>query len=220
MNDNKNALLLRGAFVKNPLLVLFLGACPAMAATTGVIPAVGMGCAVLSVMLLSSLVIALIYRAIPNKVKIPAYVLITAAFASVVQLLMNAYFPETYRKLGVYMAVAAIDLVIINNAETAAEKGVKASLLDSVITGIAFTLAMFVIATLREILGSGCFAGIELPFFNSFNIPLLAKAPGGFFMFAILLAVVNKYFGKSIKGRSFACKASCIPTEEIETQGE
>lgn len=221
MNENKNSNLLRGAIAENPLLVLFLGACPAMATTAGVIPALGMGAAVLLIMLLSNLVIGIVGKLIPDKTRIPAFVLITAAFVSAVQMLMNAYLPNVYQMLGVYLAVAAINLVIINSAETvAAEKGIGAALLDSLLTGIGFALAMFAVAAVREIFGIGSFAGIELPIFSSYNVPLLAKAPGGFIIFSILLAIVGKRSGKYPEGSSFACAASGVAAAETETQGE
>lgn len=185
MNEKKNVIL------ENPVLVLFLGACPAMAQTANVISALGMGVAVLLVLLLSAMLISALRRLIPERAKLPAYVLIIAGLVSVIQLLMNAFLPSVYQMMGVYLAVIAVDLAVFANGEKAAVRGFGASVLDSLVTGLFFLLALFVLAAVREVFGNGSFAGIAIPFLSGHCVPLLTKAPGGFLVFAILLAVIN-----------------------------
>ena len=217
MKDNK----LRAAIAENPVLVLFLGACPAMAVTNSVIGALGMGAAVLLVMLLSSFLISLLGRVIPERVRIPACILVTAGFVSIVQLLMNAFLPTVYPMLGVYLAVAAVNLLIFSSAERACERGIGASLLDSLLTGLGFLAVLLVMGAVREVLGSGCFAGASLPFFANYNIPLLAQAPGGFLVFAILAAVINALFRRDgQESAGLACAAAGLCEAETQTEGE
>ncbi len=185
MNEKKNVIL------ENPVLVLFLGACPAMAQTANVNAALGMGVAVLLVLLLSTMLISALRRIIPERAKIPAYVLITAGFVSIVQLLMNAFLPTVYQMLGVYLAVIAVDLAVFANGEKAAQRSFGASVLAGVITGLYFIVALLCMAVVREVFGSGSFAGFSIPFLSDHCIPLLTKAPGGFLVFSFLLAVIN-----------------------------
>ena len=110
---------------------------------------------------------------------------------SIVQLLMNAFLPSVYQMLGVYLAVVAVDLAVFANGEASASRGFGASVLDSLLTGLGFTLALFCMAVVREVFGNGSFAGIAIPFLESHNIPLLLKAPGGLLVFSILLAVIK-----------------------------
>lgn len=209
MNENKNSL--RSAIAENPALVLFLGACPAMAATNNVLAALGMGAAVLLVMLLSNMLISVLRKLIPEKAAIPAFVLIIAGFASIVQLLMNAFLPTVYQMLGVYVAVAAVNLVVFANGEKYTERGFGASVTDALFTGLCFTAALFCMAAVREIFGAGSFAGMSIPFLASHNIPLLVKAPGGFLVFAILLAVVNAlHRSEKAEPSGIACSAAGI----------
>lgn len=224
MNEKKKCPLAFSAIAKNPVLVLFLGACPAMAQTGSVISALGMGVAVLLVMLLSAMLISALRRLIPERAKLPAYVLIVAGFVSIVQLLMNAFLPSVYQMLGVYLAVVAVDLAVFANGEASASRGFGASVLDSLLTGLGFTLALFCMAAVREIFGSGSFAGLAIPFLESHNVPLLLKAPGGFLVFAILLAVIQalRRDDCGCEAGGLACAAAGIAAapENNEQEGE
>lgn len=191
----------------NPLLILFLGACPAMGATVNVVAALAMGVAVLVVMLASSALIAALRKAIPDFARIPAYVIIIAGFVSIVQMLMNAFLPNAYQMLGVYLAVAAVDLVIFHNAE-------QGSVASAVKTGLYFIVILFIMAVIREVLGSASFAGIEIPFLMNYRIPALVKAPGGFIVFSFVTAVVSKLNpAAKAAGEGSACTAAGI--EEV-----
>jgi len=207
MSDNKN---LRSVIAENPLLILFLGACPAMGATTSVLGALGMGAALLAVMLLSGIVIAALRKAIPDCARIPAYLIIIAGFVSIVQMLMNAFLPEIYQMLGIYIAVAAVDLVVFANAEDGAEGGIGAAVKGAVKTGLCFIFVVVVVAFFREVLGSGSFAGKDIAALTNYRIPALTKAPGGFIVYSFVAAVVSSLFGKKAEGTGAACAAAGI----------
>ena len=219
MNENKSTL--RAAIAENPVLVLFLGACPAMAQTNKVVSALGIGAALLIVMLLSNLVIFALRRAVPASARIPASILIVTFFVSAVQLAMNALLPSVYQMLGVYLAVAAVNLMVFNSAERASSAGFGETMLDALLTGLGFALALFILAALREVLGLGTFAGISVPFFKTYNIPVLSQASGGFMVFAILAAVVNKLCSakEPAAGKGFACTAAGLCEASKETEG-
>ena len=139
----------RAAIAENPVLVLFLGACPAMAASTSVISALGMGAAVLIVMLLSNMLIYALRNAIPKSARLSANILIITAVVSAVQMLMNALLPNVYQMLGVYLAVVAVDLMVYGSAEDAVERSFGKSIVNSLLTGLGFAAAMFVMAAVR-----------------------------------------------------------------------
>ena len=139
----------RAAIAENPVLVLFLGACPAMAASTSVISALGMGAAVLVVMLLSNMLIYALHNAIPKSARLSANILIITAVVSAVQMLMNALLPNVYQMLGVYLAVVAVDLMVYSSAEDAVERSFGKSIVNSLLTGLGFAAAMFVMAAVR-----------------------------------------------------------------------
>lgn len=195
----------------SPLLLLFLGACPAVAVTNSVLSALGMGAAVLTALALSTLIISLAGRAIPEPVRVPAHILIITAVVSAVSLLMNAFLPGIYQMLGVYLAVAAVDMLVFCKAGETGVRAPGAALVDSLVTGAAFLVVLTVTAAIREVLGSGSFAGIALDFMKDYTIGVLAQPAGGLLMFAILLAVVNRlYPGKPGEAESFACSAAGV----------
>ena len=194
----------RAAIAENPVLVLFLGACPAMAASTSVISALGMGAAVLVVMLLSNMLIYALRNAIPKSARLSANILIITA----IQMLMNALLPNVYQMLGVYLAVVAVDLMVYGSAEDAVERSFGKSIVNSLLTGLGFAAAMFVMAAVREILGSGSFAGHGIAFFKTYNIPALLQPHGGFVVFAILLAAIQALGGVKTSGKGTACAAA------------
>ncbi len=205
MENNK----VRAFIAENPVLVLFLGACPAMGASAAVIPALGMALAVLATMLVSTLLIGALRKLIPAQVKLPACILITAGVVSLVQLLMNALLPGVFLMLGVYLAVVAVDLLIFSGAESALERPFGAALGESLLAALGFAAAILVMAAVREVLGAGSFAGIDLPFFSTYNIPVLTQTSGGFMVFAFLLAAVAALRRTPAKaGEGVACAAA------------
>ena len=209
----------RAAIAKNPVLVLFLGACPAMAASTSVISALGMGAAVLIVMLLSKMLIYALRNAIPKSARLSANILIITAVVSAVQMLMNALLPNVYQMLGVYLAVVAVDLMVYGSAEDAVERSFVKSVVNSLLTGLGFAAAMFVMSAVREILGGGSFAGHGIAFFKTYNIPALLQPHGGFVVFAILLAAIQALGGGKTSGKGTACAAAGLSGDTVK-EGE
>lgn len=190
------------AIAKNPLLILFLGACPAMAATASVKGALGMGIGALVVMVLTNLVIAALRKNIPAQAMIPVCVVVSTGFVSIVQMLMNAFLPNVYQMLGVYLAVVAVNLVVFGQAEAAANGN---SVVGAVKTGLYFTVILVVMGIVREVLGNASIFGVELAFLANYRIPLLAKAPGGFLVASIVAGVVSK-----LAPAKDECAADCV----------
>ena len=206
--NNKLSILLRGIIAENPVLILILGTCPTLATTTSVISALSMGLAATAVLICSNVVISALRKVIPDVVRIPCYIVIIATFVTVVQLLLEAFLPSIYDMLGVYLALIVVNCIILGRAEMYARKnGVVDSALDGLGMGIGFLVALVLMATVREVLGQGSFAGFEIPFLENFKISILAKAPGGFLVYGILIAVMNKLTEKKggVKKKEFSC---------------
>ncbi len=213
--DNSLSVLLKGLLRENPVFVLILGTCPTLATTTSVTGALGMGLATMAVLICSNIVISALRKFIPDTVRIPCYIVVIAGFVTVVQMLIQAFLPSLYEVLGVYLALITVNCIILGRAEMFASKNtIATSALDGVGMGLGFTLALLAMATVREILGAGTFAGIEIPFFISHKIEMMVKAPGGLLVYGILIAVVNKLTkGKAIKKKEFSC-AGCPAAAE------
>ena len=178
----------------HPVTLLFLGAVPALAASADVRAALGMSLAVLLVLLCSTLLLGLLRKLIPSEAKLPAAVLTVAGFASMAQLLLNAFLPTAAAMLGLYLAVLAIDLMIFSAAETALDEGLGAALGRAVLTAVCFAVFALILAALREIFGAASFAGHEIAALKAHRIPLLLQSSGGLILYSILLAVVNRIF--------------------------
>ena len=208
--DNNLSLLTKGILAENPVFVLILGTCPTLATTTNVAGAFGMGIAALVVLLCSNVLVSLLRKVIPDSVRIPCYIVIIAGFVSIVQMLVQAFLPALYEMLGVYLALVTVNCIILGRAERFASKNsVGRSALDGLGMGLGFTLALCAMATIREVLGNASFAGIEIPFLESFKIEFLVKAPGGMLVYGLLIALVYKLtHGKAPHKREFSC-AGC-----------
>lgn len=234
MKNNKLLLLLKGLILENPVLVLVLGTCPTLAMSSSVVSAVGMGAAATIVLILSNIVISALRRVIPQTVRIPCYIVIIAGFVTAVQLLMHAYLPDLYEMMGVYLALIVVNCIILGRAEMFASKnGVLDSAIDGLGMGLGFLLALFCMATVREVFGAATFAGYEIPFFheNGYYISILTGAPGGFLVYGILIAIVNKIGVKKGEDRrkqrvgcegcpsaAFCKKATCSETADLTAQ--
>ncbi len=231
MKNKKLSVFLKGLIAENPVLVLVLGTCPTLAQTGSVISAFGMGVAATIVLVCSNIVISAMRRIIPDAVRIPCYIVIIAGFVTVVQLLMHAYLPSLYDMMGVYLALIVVNCIILGRAEMFARKnGVVDSALDGAGMGLGFLIALLAMAIIREVLGAGTFAGIKIPILETYNIPILTQAPGGFLVFGILIAIVNKIGPKKgeEKRKEFNCegcpsaslcgKTSCNDVEEITSR--
>ena len=241
MKNNRLMILLRGLIAENPVLVLVLGTCPALAQTGSVINALSMGIAATVVLICSNAVISALRKIIPDAVRIPSYIVVIATFVTVVQLLMHAYLPNLYDMMGVYLALIVVNCIILGRAEMFARKNnVVDSVLDGLGMGIGFLVALLAMAIIREVLGSGSFAGFELPFmigrdeagkeiFN-YTLPILTEAPGGFMVFGFLIAIINRIGPKKgeSKRRNFGCegcpsaslcgKIACSELTELTTE--
>ena len=232
MSNNKKLLIfLRGIIAENPVLILILGTCPTLATTTSVISALSMGLAATVVLVCSNVVISAMRKIIPETVRIPCYIVIIAAFVTAVQMLLQAYLPSVYDMLGVYLALIVVNCIILGRAEMFARKnGVVSSMLDGLGMGIGFLVALLLMSTVREVLGNGSFAGIAIPFLDSFKISILTKAPGGFLVYGILIGIMNKLTEKKggVKRKDFSCetcpsahlcnKTSCSEFTELASE--
>lgn len=240
---NKNSKLwtvLKGIIAENPVLVLVLGTCPALAVSTSIVSAISMGLAATVVLICSNVVISLLRKIIPDTVRIPCYIVVIAGFVTVIQMLLQAFLLPIYDLLGVYLALIVVNCVILGRAEMFARKnGPLDSALDGLGMGIGFLLALLGMAIIREIFGTGVInldalglESIKLPVLSEYNIPLLAQAPGGFLVYGILIAIVNAIGPKkgAEKRKNFSCegcpsasicgKVSCAENAELVTAAE
>lgn len=216
MKNNKLAILLKGIITENPVLILVLGTCPTLATTRDVISALSMGLAATFVLVCSNAVISALRKIIPDKVRIPCYIVIIAGFVTILEMLMHAYLPSIYDSLGVYLALIVVNCIILGRAEMYARKNpVLDSVLDGLGMGVGFLLALLCMATLREVFGNGSFAGFAIPFMDKIAIPILTQAPGGYLVFGIVIAIMNKITAKrgGVKKKSFSCEG--CPTAHL-----
>ena len=220
MKNNKLSILLKGLIKENPVLVLVLGTCPTLAQTTSVMNALYMGIAATIVLLCSNMAISALRKVIPDTVRIPCYIVVIAAFVTIVQLLMHAYMIEAYDMMGVFLSLIVVNCIILGRAEMFARKNsVADSALDGLGMGLGFLLALFAMATIREVFGAGSFAGFRIPFLVGVNeageeiynytVPILTQAPGGFLVYGILIAIINKIGVKKgqEKRKNFSCES-------------
>lgn len=196
MSNNRLSLVWKGLIKENPTFVLVLGMCPTLGTTTSAINGLGMGVATMAVLIMSNVVIAMIKNLIPDKVRIPAFIVVIASFVTVIEMLMQAYVPSLYAALGVFIPLIVVNCIILGRAEAFASKnGVLDSALDGVGIGLGFTLSLTVIGAVREILGSGSIFGLSLGI--SYYMPLVfVLAPGAFLVLGFLMVLFNKYLKK------------------------
>ena len=193
---NKNlATITKGIIKNNPVFVLVLGMCPTLATTTSAINGLEMGLATMFVLILSNIVISLLAPAVPDKVHIPVYIVVIATFVTLLQLLMQAFVPDVYKTLGLFIPLIVVNCIVLGRAEAFASKnGPWASALDGVGIGLGFTLALTVIGLVREILGSGYAFGFKI--IPGDGILAFVMAPGAFMVLGYLMVVFNKLFKK------------------------
>lgn len=210
--------LIKGIIRENPVLVLLLGTCPTLAVTNDVKQALGMGAAATAVLICSNFVISLLRKVIPDKVRIPCYIVIIAAFVTVVKMIMQAFVPTLYDALGIFLSLIVVNCIILGRAEMYASKNtVGDSVIDGLGMGIGFALALFCMSSIRELFGAGSWMGMEIPFLKDFAVPILKDSPGGFFVFGVLIAVVNAITRKD-PVKEFSCKG-CPSAEFCSVQG-
>ena len=196
MNNLK--LITKGIIKENPTFVLVLGMCPTLATTTSAMNGMGMGFATMAVLIMSNIVISLIKNLIPDKVRIPAFIVVIASFVTVIQLLMQAYVPGLYKSLGIFIPLIVVNCIILGRAEAFASKnGAFASALDGLGIGLGFTCSLTVIGAVRELLGSGAIFGHSL--ISGDGMLVFVLAPGGFLVLGYPMVLFNKLTAKSKK---------------------
>ena len=199
----------KGLIKENPVLVLVLGTCPTLATSTSVTNALGMGVAATVVLICSNVVISALRKIIPDKVRIPCYIVLIAGFVTMVQMLVKAFAPALDQSLGIYLPLIVVNCIILGRAEMFANKNkVFDSAGDAVGMGAGFTLALVLMATIREVFGNGSFMGVPIPVLSDNKISIMTMAPGGFFVFGCLIALVNKFSAHKPKKEEFGC-AGC-----------
>ncbi len=192
---NKLRIITSGIIKNNPVFVLLLGMCPTLGTTTSAINGMGMGAATMAVLTMSNIVISLVKNIVPSKVRIPSYIVIIAAFVTIVQLCMQAYLPDLYKTLGVFIPLIVVNCIILGRAEGFASKNnVLDSALDGLGTGLGFTLALTVLGAVREMLGGGSIFGHS--FISGDGMLIFVLAPGAFIVLGYLLVLFNKLTAK------------------------
>lgn len=207
--------LYNGIVKENPTFVLTLGMCPTLAVTTSAVNGVGMGLTTTAVLALSNLFISLLRKIIPDKVRIPAFIVIVASFVTMVQLLLEAYLPSLNSALGIYIPLIVVNCIILGRAESYAYHNPPvASLFDGLGMGFGFTIALTILGMVRELLGSGKFWGMQV-FPSEYSVTIFVLAPGAFFVLAALTAIQNVMKKKlAAKGRDVSkigsgCASGC-----------
>jgi len=189
MNQLKN--FTKGFLKENPILVLVLGTCPTLATTSSAFNGLGMGIATTFVLIGSNVVISLLAKMIPDKVRIPSYIVVIATFVTIVDLLIQAFVPSLYATLGIFIPLIVVNCIVLGRAEAYANKNtVVSSLVDGAGMGLGFTLALGVLGAIREFLGSGAVFGMKL--FSGDGALVFVLAPGAFIALGYLIALVNK----------------------------
>lgn len=208
MNKKNNSVFktfLNGLLKENPTFVLMLGMCPTLAVTTSVVNGIGMGLSTTAVLICSNMVISMLRKFIPGKIRIASYIVIVAGFVTVVEMLLNAYVPALSASLGIYIPLIVVNCIILGRAEAFASKnGVISSIFDGLGMGLGFTCSLTLIAAVREILGAGTFAGYKL-FGDSFQpMSIMILPPGAFLTLGILLAVITSVSKKISRNKGGA----------------
>lgn len=189
MNQMQN--FTKGFFKENPILILVLGTCPTLATTSSSLNGLGMGIATTFVLVGSNVVISLLSKFIPDKVRIPAFITVIASFVTIVDLIMQAYVPDLYKTLGIFIPLIVVNCIVLGRAEAFASKNITfSSFIDGLGMGLGFTMALGVLGALREIAGSGSIFGHK--FINGDGILVFILAPGAFIALGYLIALVKK----------------------------
>ena len=187
--------LTKGFFKENPVFVLLLGCCPTLATTTSAINGLSMGLATTFVLILSNMCISLLKNFIPNKVHIPCYIVVIASFVTVLQLLMQAYLPSIYETLGLFIPLIVVNCIVLGRAEAfACKNGIGASAIDGISMGLGYSMALTILGSIREILGSGSIFGWK--FIEGDAILVFVLAPGAFIAMGYLIAIMNRILKK------------------------
>ena len=189
MDNSYKKIAVNGLITSNPTFKLVLGTCPTLALSTMAMNGIGMGLAVTFVLIFSNLIISLLRKAIPNQVRIPAFVLIIATFVTIVRLVLDKLLPDIYESLGLYLPLIVVNCIILARAESFASKNSPLySIADGLFTGLGFTAALTLMGAVREVLGAGAIFGVKL---WDFNIAFFASSAGAFFTYAVFIATFS-----------------------------
>ena len=209
--------LKNGIITENPTFVLTLGMCPTLAVTTSAVNGLGMGLTTMAVLALSNMFISMLRKVIPDKVRIPAFIVIIASFVTVVELLLKAFIPSLYDALGLYIPLIVVNCIILGRAEAYASKNkVIPSLFDGIGMGLGFTLALTIIGAVRELLGAGQLFNMQVMPDSYVPCSIFVLAPGAFFVLAVLTAIQNKIRingekkGKDMSKIQSGCGGDCM----------
>ena len=196
MKNKGLSVLVNGILKENPTFALVLGMCPTLATTTSAKNGMFMGLATMFVLICSNMVISLLKNLIPDKVRIPAFIVVIATFVTMVELLMKAYLPDIYNVLGLFIPLIVVNCIVLGRAEAfAAKNGVGLSALDGIGMGLGFTLSLTVIGAIRELLGTGSLFGMNL-YSETYGMLIFVLAPGAFIVLGYLMALVQKLLKK------------------------
>ncbi len=191
MNNNLKVLI-NGLIKENPIFVLLLGMCPTLATTSSALNGMSMGLATMFVLVCSNIVISLIKNLIPDKVRIPAFIVVIATFVTLVQMMMNAYVPALADSLGIFIPLIVVNCIVLGRAEAFASKnGVLSSFFDGLGIGLGFTVALTLLGAIRELLGTGKIFSMTI-FPENFGALLFVLAPGAFIALGYMIAIFNK----------------------------
>ena len=217
--------LKNGIITENPTFVLTLGMCPTLAVTTSAVNGLGMGLTTMAVLALSNMFISMLRKVIPDKVRIPAFIVIIASFVTVVELLLKAFIPSLYDALGLYIPLIVVDCIILGRAEAYASKNkVIPSLFDGIGMGLGFTLALTIIGAVRELLGAGQLFNMQVMPDSYVPCSIFVLAPGAFFVLAVLTAIQNKIRingekkGKDMSKIQSGCGGDCMNCNKEEAE--
>lgn len=197
-----------GIITENPTFVQMLGMCPTMAVTTSAVNGIGMGLTTTVILILSNMMISALRKVIPDKVRIPAYIVIVASFVTIVQFLLEGFVPSLYDSLGIYIPLIVVNCIILGRAESYASKNnVWLSMFDGIGMGLGFTIGLTSIGIFRELFGNGTIFGLQIMPAQYEPVTILILAPGAFFVLACLIAIQNKV--RLNKAKKEGTVASC-----------
>jgi electron transport complex protein RnfE len=196
---NAKDIIRNGLVKENPIWVLILGMCPTLATTTSAINGLSMGLATTFVLMMSNIVISLLKSVIPDKVRIPAFIVVIATFVTMVEMVMKAYLPALYDSLGLFISLIVVNCIVLGRAEAFASKNsVGHSFLDGLFMGLGFTWGLTLLGMVRELLGTGCMFGHSL-IGGADGMLMMILPPGGFIALGLLMALINHLRAKGAK---------------------
>ena len=203
----KMDILLNGIFKENPVLILILGCCSTLAISVTVLGSLGMGAALTFVLVCSNVVISALRKIIPDKVRIPCYIIVVATFVTLVQMVVQAFMPPLYDALGIFLPLIVVNCIVLGRAEMFANKNtIGDSFFDGLGMGIGYTMVLSAMAVVRELFGAGSLLGKQIiP--EEYTVRILAQTPGGFFMFGAMMALL--VWGMARHGKKFEPEMGC-----------